>query len=88
MIGNTLTLDGTFQKLDDGPGAYRQLTMRLNTSATTIGVFDEDGNKVIFLKAEETLTFGPFDASAFVKPSNIYVIGTATELLFWVGVRA
>ena len=88
MTGDTLTLSGSLQQLSALPDAFRQLTLRLNTSATTIQVNLENGTKVGFLKADETWTFGPFGPSNSVKISDIYVTGTAAEELYWYGVEA
>ena len=87
--GGIHTISASWKKLDESNQGFRVLTFRNQTAATTAiewGVLSKSGSvgKVMFLKADESWTLGP-DAGT-IRPSDIYIRGTAGESVFWVGV--
>ena len=42
----------------------------------------------MYLKADETYTFGPFNIANSVKVNDIRVKGTSGEFVFWLGIPA
>lgn len=97
MIGTTNILDGgphivsaTYKALDDTAQPFRVLTVRLAASAGNIefGLKNETGvveSTGIFLKAEESWTFGPDCGS--ITPRDIFIKGTAGNNAGYFGVK-
>jgi hypothetical protein len=89
LRGGRHTVAATLTKLADNDTGFRVLTFRLASGATTDiqwGVVDEDGNPEVcmFLQADESWTIGP--NAGTVRPSDIYILGTAGDIVHWVGV--
>ncbi len=93
-MGGQCTLGASATQLSAAAGdnelPYRQITVRSNTgnavayfgnSDVTAGPTNAHG----FVKAEESYTFGPFQAGG-VYPKDIYLIGTQNNVFFWSGV--
>jgi hypothetical protein len=87
--GGTHTLAATFTKLDESSVGFRVLTIRANTLTTNaeIGLLSKAGDveQTVFIKTDESWTFGP-DAGT-IRPSDIYLLGTAGNGVGWIGMR-
>ncbi len=88
MIGGTHTVSATGSPLVSGTLTLNFLILRLKAGSAVLSL-RLNGTKVGELKADEQLVFGPFAVGAGgVKPSELNVIGTANNELYWLGVEA
>ena len=91
LDGDLCTLTASFEKMSDIDTPLRELTFRVQESATSSvpwGVLKGDGTvkQVNYLKTDESWTIGP--SAGTVRPSDIYVKGTAGDVVWWAGVKA
>lgn len=91
-LGGQLGVTAAAVQLDADTTPLRQLTIRSNTGNTVMyfggsDVTSAPANAHGLLKADESMTWGPYE-SGFVRASNVYLSGTAADVLFWEGVRA
>lgn len=92
MIGGHHTITAAAQVLSSDTTMCAQLTIRSNTGNTVCyfggsDVTSAPANAHGHIKADESYTFGPFDRGG-VRPSQVYISGTASDILFWNGVPA
>jgi hypothetical protein len=95
--GGVLTIDGTDQVLDPSTRSFRQLTIRLQPDPGGVCYFhfrsfqggnDAAGYVTGSTSSGESWTFGPFPPGSGIRPSDIHIRGTATDLLYWNGLFA
>lgn len=87
--GGSHTVQASWAKLADDNRGFNHITIRLYTGSSDIqiGVMTESGSvkQTFFLKADESRTYGP--GTGTVKPSSIYIQGTADDTLWWEGAK-
>ena len=66
------------------PTGFRILTIRLASGSSDVYFGDSQGNVWGFLQADESWTFGP--NSGTVRPTDLYLWGTAGDILYYVGI--
>jgi hypothetical protein len=92
MIGGQHTVAASAKALDSTvTTACRQITIRANAGTSIMYFGGSDvtavpANAHGYLNAGESWTFGPFSPGSGIKPSDIYIIGTASDVLFWSGI--
>ena len=96
-LGGQHTIAATATALDSSNTPCRILTIRLELGASicyfgnsdlTIAPTNAHGYLVASATAGESWTFGPFDIGSGIKPSEIFIVGTADDVLFWNGLPA
>ena len=93
MIGGQHTVAASATILNASTVGCRQITIRAN-AGTSILYFGGSTVTAVpafahgYLNAGESWTFGPFAPGSGIKPSEIYIIGTADDILFWSGIEA
>ena len=94
-LGGEHTISGTAKRLDDSSVPCRLITIRLDVGASPcyFGNADADvgGQRHGYLTATETegesWTFGPYQNGG-LRPQELYIFGTAGDILFWDGTPA
>ena len=91
MIGAQHTVSDSATVLDSSTIACRHITIRLEAGASILYFGDSDvtavpANAHGYINAGESWTFGPFAPGCGIRPSDIYIIGTADDVLFWSGI--
>lgn len=90
-IGGQHVVDDAAKALDASDDTLcRQITIRLNEGDAKVYFGDSDvtavpANAHGFLLEKESYTFGPFEAGG-IRPKDIFLIGTADDLIFWSGI--
>ena len=96
MIGGQHTVAAAAAQLDSSTIACRILTIRLEPGASILYFGGDDvdpapANAHGYLTATatsgESWTFGPYDTGTGIRPSEIYIVGTADDVLFWNGLE-
>lgn len=93
LIGDEHTVKASATILANNDQPCRLLTIRLESGAAGDVMFGNSdvtsgANRHGFLAAGESWTFGPYTFGSGIRPSEIYVVGTADDLLFWNGLTA
>ena len=93
MTGGQHTVAAAAAVLDASIVGMRQITIRANAGTSIIYFGGSDvtvtpTNAHGYNNAGESWTFGPFSPGSGVAPSEIYIIGTADDILFWSGIPA
>ena len=93
MTGGQHTVSGTATVLDSSEIPMRQITVRAKAGTSIMYFGGSDvtavpANAHGYINAGESWTFGPFSAGSGIKPTEIYIIGTAADVLFWSGIPA
>ena len=93
MTGGQHTVSATATALDSDSTGMRQLTLRSKSGNAIIYFGGSDvtatpTNAHGYVNAGESWTFGPFAPGSGIKPSEIYIIGTGSDVLFWSGIPA
>ena len=94
MTGGQHTVAASAKALDSTDStAYKQITIRSNAGTSIMYFGGSDvtavpANAHGYLNAGESWTFGPFAPGSGIKPSEIFIIGTASDILFWSGIPA
>ena len=86
----SLTLTTSYQQLDSSTQGFRWLLLRVEDEAAgnvEIGLLDTGGTvqDALYLKTDESLTFPNVGT---IRPSDIYLKGTADDVVQWIGVKA
>ena len=86
LAGGSHTVAAPWKLLtEEDSTAYRQLTIRVEDNAAGNVEVSLDGDTtVMFLKTDESFTFGP-DAGT-VTPKDLYLKGTAADIVYYLGV--
>lgn len=84
LIGGKHTVTTTWKKLDATDDRYfRQLTMRIEDNAASNVEISTDGvNTHFYLKTDESLTFND---TGSVSPKEIWLKGTAEDIVYFIG---
>ena len=90
LDGGEHIVTAAWKQLDPSDDGFRLLTFRLEenaASAIRIGVKTATGEikDVMYLKAIESWTFGP--NAGTIRPSKIYLKGTANDVVNWIGTK-
>ena len=94
MIGGEHQVKTTPTKLADDDRSCRILTIRLDNNQVSRITFRDDelgeahGYLVSTTDSGESWTFGPYGAGMGIKPSEIYIAGTASAVILWNGLEA
>jgi hypothetical protein len=91
MIGGQHTVVASATVLDSSTVPCRQITVRTEAGAGILyfgnsNVTATPTNAHGYINAGESWTFGPFAPGSGIMPSEIYIIGTADDVLFWSGI--
>jgi len=93
MIGGEHTVAAAAAVLNSDDTPCRVLTIRLESDAAGdcyfgLSTVTTEAHRHGFLEAGESWTFGPYSAGTGIRPSEVYIIGTAGDVLFWNGLPA
>jgi hypothetical protein len=92
MIGGKHVVQASPTKLSDDDTPCRIVTIRLEISNSRMNFGGADGEPHGYLVATatagESWTFGPFQMGSGIRPSEIYIWGTAADHVFWNGLEA
>ena len=93
MIGGQHTVAATAGALDSSDTPCRQITIRSKAGNSILYFGNSDvtatpTNAHGYLNAGESWTFGPYSPGSGVRPEQIFIIGTASDVLFWSGIPA
>ncbi len=95
MIGGQHQVQTTLTKLAENDRPCRILTIRLDNNQVSRITFadaskDEEphGYLVSDTTSGESWTFGPFGAGMGIRPSDIFIQGTASAVIYWNGLEA
>jgi hypothetical protein len=92
MIGGQHTVSASATALDSSAVPMRQITIRSKSGNAILYFGNSDvtatpTNAHGFLNAGESWTFGPYSPGG-VRPEQIYIIGTGSDVVFWSGIPA
>jgi hypothetical protein len=79
LWGDTLSLDGSWQKLSDITTPMKTLAMRNGIGNGVVVIGKGAGQIIGYIKGDEVKTFGT------VRPMDIWVLGTPGQNLYWDG---
>jgi len=90
LDGGEHIVTAAWKRLDPSSVGFRVLTFRLETSAAAnirfgVRTVTDENKDCMFLKADESWTFGP--NAGTIRPSDIWIKGTAGDVVNWVGVK-
>ena len=96
LQGAVHTIAASPTKLGESEVSMRVITIRLEPDASICYFGDSDmvdannafGYVTGTTASGESWTFGPFERGSGIKPSEIYIFGTAEDKLFWSGLPA
>jgi len=84
LAGGVHTVAATPTVLEDDDTGFRQLTIRLEDDATTNITFGNKAGQFMYLKTDESFTFGP--NAGTIRPKDIYIQGTAADVVYYTGI--
>lgn len=84
LVGGRYTVTAASAPITTTRYPCRVLTIRLGTGSGTLTFGNSKGEEFGYLLADESWTWGP--NAGTVDPADIYVKGTAGNLLHWVGI--
>lgn len=84
LIGGSHTVTAAWKKLNSEDSRYfRQLTIRIEDNAAANVSISTDGvNAHFYLKTDESLTFND---TGSVSPKEIWLRGTAGDIVYYIG---
>ncbi len=91
FAGGSHTVTVAWKKLDTSSQGFRVLTMRVEDNAAgnvAIGLLNLNNdveNTGTYLKTDESWTFGP--NAGTIKPEDIYLSGTAADVVGYIGIK-
>lgn len=88
MTGGQHTVVDSATVLNSSTVPHSVITIRSNAGNGILYFGDSDvtavpANAHGYLNAGESWTFGPFSEGKGIRPADIYIIGTADDVLFW-----
>lgn len=88
MFGGIVTLGSNATRLADEDTPMCQLSIRSNSAAADMyfGNSDVDHTKHIgYVEGGEAFQWGPFEAGRGIRPSQVFLYGTAGDRVIWMG---
>ena len=82
MTGGSKIVAATYAQLSTSTAGVRNMHIRNFDGNSRVMLGDADGNDVGFLNGGEGLTL------QHIRPCDVYVKGTAADVIFWLGDRA